>query len=93
MNIGTLAAFVLVSIGVLVLRRTQPDLPRAFRTPLVPYVPIAAALICLFVMGFLTIGTWLRFLIWMGLGLIVYFGYSRSHSRLAQEDSSANSDT
>jgi basic amino acid/polyamine antiporter, APA family len=91
-NIGTLAAFVLVSIGVLVLRRTQPDLPRAFKTPLVPYVPIAAALICLFVMGFLTIGTWLRFLVWMGLGLIVYFGYSRSHSRLAQEDSQTDSD-
>jgi basic amino acid/polyamine antiporter, APA family len=91
-NIGTLAAFVLVSIGVLVLRRTQPDLPRAFKTPLVPYVPIAAALICLFVMGFLTIGTWLRFLVWMGLGLIIYFAYSRSHSRLAQEDSQVSSD-
>ena len=85
-NIGTLSAFVLVSIGVLVLRRTQPDLPRAFKTPLVPYVPIAAAVICLFVMGFLTIGTWLRFLIWMGLGLVVYFAYSRSHSRLAREE-------
>ena len=92
MNIGTLAAFVLVSIGVLVLRRTQPDLPRAFKTPLVPYVPIAAALIRLFVMGFLTIGTWLRFLVWMGLGLIIYSAYSRSHSRLAQEDSQAGSD-
>jgi APA family basic amino acid/polyamine antiporter len=85
-NIGTLAAFTLVSIGVLVLRRTQPGLPRAFKTPLVPYVPIAAALICLFVMGFLTLGTWLRFLAWMGLGLVVYFAYSRSHSRLARED-------
>src|SRR5918998_3203117 len=89
-NIGTLFAFVLVSIGVLVLRRTQPDLPRAFRTPLVPAVPIAAAAICLFVMGFLTIGTWLRFLAWMGIGLIIYFAYSRSHSRLATEDSSAD---
>jgi APA family basic amino acid/polyamine antiporter len=91
-NIGTLAAFVLVSIGVLVLRRTQPDLPRAFRTPLVPYVPIAAALLCLFVMGFLTIGTWLRFLVWMGLGVIIYFAYSRSHSRLAQEDNSESTE-
>ena len=85
-NIGTLAAFVLVSLGVLVLRRTQPDLPRAFKTPLVPYLPIAAALLCLFVMGFLTIGTWLRFLVWMGIGIIIYFAYSRSHSRLGQED-------
>jgi APA family basic amino acid/polyamine antiporter len=84
-NIGTLFAFVLVSIGVLVLRRTQPDLPRAFRTPGVPFVPILAALLCLFVMGFLTIGTWLRFLAWMGLGLIVYFTYSRSHSRLGRD--------
>ena len=89
-NIGTLAAFVLVSIGVLVLRRTQPDLPRAFRAPFVPALPIAAALLCLFVMGFLTIGTWLRFLVWMGLGIIIYFAYSRSHSRLANEDSSAS---
>src|ERR671916_364035 len=84
-NIGTLAAFVLVSIGVLVLRRTQPDLRRAFTTPWVPFVPIAAALLCLFVMGFLTIGTWLRFMAWMGLGLIVYFVYSRSHSRLGRD--------
>ena len=91
-NIGTLAAFVLVSIGVLVLRRTQPDLPRAFKVPFVPALPIAAALLCLFVMGFLTIGTWLRFLVWMGIGIIIYFAYSRSHSRLAQEDSSASPD-
>ena len=84
-NIGTLAAFVLVSIGVLVLRRIQPDLRRAFTTPWVPFVPIAAALLCLFVMGFLTIGTWLRFLVWMGIGIIVYFAYSRSHSRLGRD--------
>jgi len=90
-NIGTLSAFVLVSIGVLVLRRTQPDLPRAFRTPLVPLVPIAAALLCLFVMGFLTIGTWVRFLVWMAIGMVIYFAYSRSHSRLGREgDSGGN---
>ncbi len=83
-NIGTLSAFVLVSIGVLVLRRTQPDLPRAFRTPLVPAVPIAAAALCLFVMGFLTIGTWVRFLGWMALGIVFYFAYSRGHSRLGR---------
>jgi APA family basic amino acid/polyamine antiporter len=85
-NIGTLAAFVLVSFGVLILRRTQPDLPRAFRTPLVPYVPIAAVLACLFVMGFLTIGTWVRFLGWMAIGVAIYFLYSRSHSRLGRSD-------
>jgi basic amino acid/polyamine antiporter, APA family len=84
-NIGTLAAFVLVSLGVLVLRRTQPDLPRAFRTPGVPYVPILAVLVCLFVMGFLTIGTWMRFLVWMAIGIVIYFLYGRTHSRLARE--------
>jgi APA family basic amino acid/polyamine antiporter len=86
-NIGTLAAFVLVSIGVLVLRRTQPDLPRAFRTPGVPFVPILAVLVCLFVMGFLTIGTWLRFLVWMAIGIAIYFLYGRTYSRLAREES------
>ena len=88
-NIGTLAAFVLVSIGVIVLRRTRPDLPRAFKVPGYPVVPILAALSCLFLMGFLTTGTWLRFFVWMAIGLVIYFGYSRSHSRLANEDSSA----
>src|SRR5919106_28971 len=88
-NIGTLAAFVLVSIGVMVLRRTRPDLPRAFKAPGYPVVPILAALSCLFLMGFLTTGTWVRFLVWMAIGLVIYFGYSRSHSRLANEESSA----
>ncbi len=86
-NIGTLAAFVLVSVGVIILRRTRPDLPRAFRVPLYPVVPILAALSCLFVMGFLTIGTWLRFFVWMAIGLIWYFAYSRTHSREARRDS------
>ena len=90
-NIGTLAAFVLVSLGVLVLRRTQPDLPRAFRTPLVPWVPIAAVALCLFVMGFLTIGTWVRFLGWMALGVAFYFLYSRSHSRLGRTQAAGGS--
>src|ERR671914_2058106 len=88
-NIGTLAAFVLVSIAVIVLRRTRPDLPRAFKVPGYPVVPILAALSCLFHMGFLTTGTWVRFLVWMAIGLVIYFGYSRNHSRLANEDSSA----
>ncbi len=90
-NIGTLAAFVLVSLGVLVLRRTQPDLPRAFRTPLVPWVPIAAVALCLFVMGFLTIGTWVRFLGWMAIGVVFYFAYSRGHSRLGRTQAAEGS--
>jgi basic amino acid/polyamine antiporter, APA family len=84
-NIGTLFAFVLVSIGVIVLRRTQPDLPRAFRTPAVPLVPILAVIACVFLMLNLGSLTWWRFLVWMAIGFIVYFGYSYRHSRLAGE--------
>ena len=82
-NIGTLFAFVLVSIGVVVLRRTRPDLPRAFRTPLVPLVPILAVLACLWLMLNLSVETWLRFVIWMVIGVVVYFAYGRTHSRMA----------
>jgi basic amino acid/polyamine antiporter, APA family len=88
-NIGTLAAFVLVSIGVIFLRRSRPDLPRAFKVPGYPVVPILSALACFLLMGFLTAGTWVRFFVWMALGLVIYFAYSRTHSRLANEDSSA----
>jgi len=86
LNIGTLFAFILVPIGVIVLRRTRPDLPRAFRTPLVPVVPILAALTSFYLMLNLTAITWLRFSAWMALGLIVYFVYSRKNSRLASEE-------
>jgi basic amino acid/polyamine antiporter, APA family len=82
-NIGTLFAFVVVSISVVILRRTQPDLPRAFRTPLVPLVPILSVLACLFVMLNLPVETWLRFIAWMLVGSVLYFVYSRNHSRLA----------
>jgi APA family basic amino acid/polyamine antiporter len=84
-NVGTLFAFILVSIGVIVLRRTRPDLPRAFRVPLVPWVPILAALACFYLMLNLTGTTWVRFLVWMAIGIVVYAVYGRSHSRLAQE--------
>jgi APA family basic amino acid/polyamine antiporter len=85
-NIGTLFAFVLVSVAVVVLRHKRPELPRAFRTPLVPYVPIVAVLACATLMLFLSVTTWLRFLIWMSIGLAVYFGYGRRHSRLGRAD-------
>jgi APA family basic amino acid/polyamine antiporter len=87
-NIGTLFAFVLVSIGVIVLRRTQPDLPRAFRTPWVPVVPILAVLACLWLMLNLTDHTWIRFVVWMLLGFVVYFTYGMRHSRLAEQETS-----
>lgn len=81
-NIGTLAAFVLVSIGVMVLRRTRPDLPRAFRVPWVPVIPIASVIVCFYLMLNLALETWIRFVIWLAIGFIVYFAYSRKHSRL-----------
>ncbi|MDP4509035.1 amino acid permease [Nonomuraea turcica] len=82
-NIGTLFAFVVVSIGVVVLRRTRPDLPRAFRAPLVPVLPILSVLACIYLMLNLPVETWLRFLIWMAVGVVIYFGYSYWHSRTA----------
>ncbi|MFJ6216519.1 amino acid permease [Streptomyces sp. NPDC092296] len=81
-NIGTLFAFVIVSVGVVVLRRTRPDLPRAFRTPAVPLVPALAVLACLWLMLNLPIATWWRFGIWMAIGIVLYFLYGRRHSRL-----------
>ncbi|WP_131738195.1 amino acid permease [Actinomadura roseirufa] len=92
-NIGTLFAFLVVSIGVLVLRRTRPDLPRAFRTPLVPFVPILSVLACLFVMINLPVETWLRFFAWMALGTGVYFAYGQRHSRLVKADARARAET
>jgi basic amino acid/polyamine antiporter, APA family len=88
-NIGTLFAFMLVSVGVIVLRRTRPDLQRSFRTPLVPVVPIAAAVICFYLALNLTGETWVRFVVWMAVGLLVYFLYGRRHSKLAQREALA----
>jgi APA family basic amino acid/polyamine antiporter len=82
-NIGTLFAFILVSIAVIILRRTRPELPRSFRVPLVPVLPILSALACFWLMLNLPGETWLRFAIWMVIGLGVYFLYSRRHSRFA----------
>jgi APA family basic amino acid/polyamine antiporter len=81
-NIGTLAAFTLVSIAVVVLRRQRPDLKRAFRVPLVPVLPIVSALICFYLMLNLSVETWLRFIIWMAIGIVIYFAYSYRSSRL-----------
>ncbi|MCB0912841.1 MAG: amino acid permease [Propionibacteriaceae bacterium] len=81
-NIGTLSAFVLVSIGVVVLRRKRPDLKRAFTVPFSPVLPILSALICGYLMLNLSVETWLRFLVWLAIGFAIYFLYSRSHARL-----------
>jgi len=81
-SIGTLMAFVIVSIGVIVLRRTRPDLPRPFRMPLVPLLPILSALVALVLMLGLPRATWERLIIWMVIGIAVYFGYGFRRSRL-----------
>ncbi len=81
-NIGTLFAFVLVAIAVLILRKTQPDRPRGFRVPLVPWVPILALICCVVLMASLTLENWIRFFVWLAIGLVIYFTYSRKRSTL-----------
>jgi len=83
-SIGTLLAFVIVCASVIVLRKTNPDTPRPFRTPFVPLFPILGILICLAQMYALPWDTWLRLIIWMGVGLAIYFLYSRKRSKLAK---------
>ncbi|MEV0461400.1 amino acid permease [Nocardia tengchongensis] len=90
-NIGTLFAFVLVSIGVVVLRRTRPDLPRGFTVPWVPFIPILSVIACAWLMFNLSVETWLRFVIWMALGMVVYFAYGRRHSLLNTAESKSGS--
>jgi APA family basic amino acid/polyamine antiporter len=83
-NIGTLFAFVLVSLGVIFLRRRQPDRPRAFRVPFVPWFPLISVILCGGLMTGLTVITWIRFFLWLALGLLIYFFYSRRHSEFAR---------
>jgi APA family basic amino acid/polyamine antiporter len=83
-SIGTLFAFVVVSAGVIVLRRTRPDLERAFRAPGVPWLPVLAIIACLWLMLNLPVETWLRFVVWMVLGFAVYFLYGARHSRVGR---------
>jgi basic amino acid/polyamine antiporter, APA family len=86
-SIGTLFAFVLVSVGVVILRRTHPDLPRAFRTPAAPVVAVLAVISCVYLMLNLIGETWVRFGVWMAIGLVVYFLYGMRNSRLAHRES------
>jgi APA family basic amino acid/polyamine antiporter len=81
-NIGTLMAFMIVSIGIIVLRRTRPDLPRPFRMPLVPLLPILSALVSFLLMLSLPWATWERLIIWMAIGIVFYFAYGYRKSRL-----------
>lgn len=81
-SIGTLFAFILVCISVIVLRKTNPDMPREFKTPLVPIVPILGVLVCLAMIYGLGWTNWLRLIGWLIIGLVIYFGYSKKHSKL-----------
>jgi len=81
-NIGTLFAFVLVAIAVLILRKSQPGRARGFRVPLVPLVPILSIVTCLVLMASLTLENWIRFFVWLAIGLLIYFLYSKKRSTL-----------
>src|SRR5687768_13651082 len=83
-SIGTLLAFVIVSAGIWVLRVRSPELVRPFRTPMVPFVPVMAIIICGLMMYWLPSDTWLRLIIWMAIGLLIYFLYGRHHSKLSR---------
>jgi APA family basic amino acid/polyamine antiporter len=89
-SIGTLLAFVLVCIGIIRLRRTSPELPRPFKTPMVPLVPALGAVICLAQMVGLPLQTWLRLVIWLVAGLLIYAFYSRREVRQLQTAGTAN---
>ncbi len=91
-SIGTLLAFVIVCIGVMMLRYSRPNIPRPFRTPLVPVVPILGILICGYMMFTLPPDTWIRLIVWMIVGLLIYFGYSVSHSKIARMPQEATGD-
>jgi APA family basic amino acid/polyamine antiporter len=81
-----LLAFTIVSAGVWILRVRNPELKRPFKTPLVPLVPILGVLVCLSMMVALDIDTWIRLVVWLAIGFVIYFGYSRSHSHLARSN-------
>jgi APA family basic amino acid/polyamine antiporter len=84
-NIGTLFAFIVVSAGVLILRRTQPNRPRSFRVPGCPYFPIISIVFCLVLMMGLPLETWIRFFVWLIIGLVIYVCFGRRHSLLGKE--------
>jgi APA family basic amino acid/polyamine antiporter len=81
-SIGTLFAFVLVCIGIIIMRKTEPNLKREFKTPFVPVVPILGVIICSAMIYGLGWPNWIRLGIWMLIGIVVYFGYSYKHSKI-----------
>lgn len=89
-NIGTLAAFALVCAGVIILRYTKPDMPRPFKTPWSPFIPFLGVIFSIYLMIALSKVTWIRFAVWMFVGLIIYFIYSRFHSVLSNKSKARN---
>ncbi len=89
-SIGTLFAFVIVGTGIIILRSSNPALNRPFKVPLSPYIPIATVVSAAFLMNSLPLDTWIRLIDWMAIGLLVYFGYSYTHSHLASEGVTAD---
>jgi APA family basic amino acid/polyamine antiporter len=87
-SIGTLLAFVIVCCGIWILRKRRPDLNRPFKTPMVPLVPILGMIVSLGLMASLPTDTWLRLIVWLVIGLIIYFTYGKKHSRVQQMVSS-----
>jgi APA family basic amino acid/polyamine antiporter len=81
-SIGTLFAFALVSIGIIIMRKSDPDAPRPFRTPLVPLVPILAVLVCGSMIAGLGWGNWMRLAVWLAIGMVIYFTYGVRNSRV-----------
>ena len=79
-SIGTLLAFVIVCVGIIILRKAEPDAIRGFKTPWVPFVPILGALVCFFIMSSLPLDTWIRLILWMLIGFVIYFTYGIKHS-------------
>jgi basic amino acid/polyamine antiporter, APA family len=91
-SIGTLFAFTIVSLAVPLLRRTRPELPRPFRTPLSPVLPIVSALLCVALMSNLALETWLRFLVWLAIGFAIYFAYGVRRSRVGRRQAAERRD-
>lgn len=87
-SIGTLLAFVIVCVGIIILRKAEPDAKRGFKTPWVPFVPVLGALVCFFIMSSLPLDTWIRLFVWMAIGFVIYFTYGvkHSHARLNRKN-------
>ncbi|MFT4186683.1 MAG: amino acid permease [Micrococcaceae bacterium] len=92
-NIGSLSAFILVSIAVIIMRKKRPDIKRGYKVPFVPAIPIIAAVLCFYLILNLTAFTWVRFLIWLAIGFVIYFTYSMKHSRLNIEDETVGNES